>query len=64
MRVTWFPRNLLRVVAVVGILGCALRVAIDFRAGAVVGLLALLSYLALESGLTFNPGVWGRRGKP
>lgn len=64
MHVTWLPRNLILAVALVGLFAWALRVAIDFRAGAVVGLLALLSYLAFEIGLTFNPGVWGRKRKP
>lgn len=50
--------------ALVGLFAWALRVAIDFRAGAVVGLLALLSYLAFEIGLSFNPAVWGRKRKP
>jgi hypothetical protein len=64
MHFTWFPRNLLLAVALVGLFAWALPVAIDFRVCAVVGLFALLSYLAFETGLTFNPGVWGRKRKP
>lgn len=63
MHFTWYPRNLLLAAVFVGLFAWTLRVAVDFRAGVVVGLLALLCYLAFEIGLTFNPGVWGRKPK-
>ena len=64
MRTTWYPKNLLVAVALVGLFAAALRVAIDFRTGAVAGLLALMAYLAFELGLASNPTVWWRRDRP
>ncbi len=64
MKTTWYPQNLLIAVALVGLFAVALRVAIDFRTGAVAGLLALIVYLAIELGLTLNPAVWRRRDRP
>lgn len=60
MRVTWYPRNILLAVALLGLLAFALRLAIDFRAGAVVGLLALLCYIGVDAGFSFNPRAFGR----
>lgn len=60
MRVTWYPRNILLVVALLGLLAFALRLAIDFRTGSVVGLLALLSYIGVDAGFSFNPRVRSR----
>lgn len=39
----------------------AFRLAIDFEAGAVVGLAALIAYLVLEVGLAVNPVFWWLR---
>ena len=60
MRVTWYPRNVLLAIVLLALFAWGLRTAVDFRTGAVVGLLALLTYLAFEVGSTFNPGVWRR----
>jgi hypothetical protein len=47
---TWYPKNLLLAVALFALFAVALRVAIDFRTGAVAGLLALMAYLPLSWG--------------
>jgi len=60
MRVTWYPRNVLYAVALLWLLVFALRLAIDFRAGALVGLLALLCYVGVDAGFSFNPRAFGR----
>lgn len=39
----------------------AFRLAIDFEAGAVVGLAASIAYLVLEVGLAVNPVFWWLR---
>ena len=51
-------------VAVLALFAAALRVAIDFRTGAVAGLLALMAFLAIELGLPLNPAAWWRRDRP
>jgi hypothetical protein len=60
MRVIWYPRKTILAVALLGLLAFALRLAIDFSAGAVAGLLALLCYLGVDVGITFNPHALGR----
>lgn len=64
MTLSWYPKNLLIAVALVGLFAAALRVAIDVRTGVVAGLLALMVYLAIELGLTFDPAVWWHRDRP
>lgn len=64
MKATWYPKNLLLAVASFALFAVALHIAIDFRTGAVAGLLALLAYLTIELGLIVNPAAWGRRDRP
>jgi hypothetical protein len=55
MKLTWYPRSLIVVVMFLAAFAAALELAMDFRRGAIVGVLALTAYLALETILTFNP---------
>lgn len=61
MSVSVYPRNLFVAVILLALFAWALRLAIDFEAGAVVGLAALIAYLVLEVGLTVNPVSWWHR---
>jgi hypothetical protein len=47
-------------VALPGLLAFFLRPPIDFRAGVVVGLLALLCYIGVDAGISFNLRAFGR----
>ena len=60
MKLTWYPRNLVVAVVLLAAFAAALSLAIDFRRGAVVGVLALIAYVGLEAILTFNPAQWWR----
>lgn len=64
MKVTFYPKSILVAVGLLGLFAWALNLALDFRRGAVVGLLALIAYLVLETSLTFNPATWWRSRRP
>jgi hypothetical protein len=62
MKLRWYPKNVLAAVVLLAACGFALDLAVDFKSGATVGVLALIAYLSAETVLTFNPAQW-RRGR-
>jgi len=58
--VTVYPRNLLVGALMLALFAWGLNLALDFRSGAAIGVLALLLYLVFELGLTSNPSGWWR----
>jgi uncharacterized membrane protein AbrB (regulator of aidB expression) len=64
MKVTLYSKNILVAVSLLALFVWVLNLALDFRRGVVVGMLALVAYLVLETGLTFNPATWWRSRRP
>ena len=58
MKVTWYPKNFLVAVVLLIAFAATLTVAMNFRAGATVGVGGLLAYLFLDVVLTFVPAQW------
>jgi len=61
MKVTWYPRNVVVAIVFLTAFAAAVDLAIDFRGGAIVGVVALIAYVGLETLLTLNPAGWWRK---
>ena len=64
MRLTWYPKNVFGGVVLLVAFGLVLDLAVDFRRGLAVGVLALIVCLSLDTVLTFNPAQWWRQVTP
>jgi hypothetical protein len=64
MTLRWYPKNVLVGVVLLAAFAVAVDLAVDFRRGAAVGVLALIAYLSLDAVLTFNPAQWWRHRTP
>jgi hypothetical protein len=60
MKLTWYPKNLFVAAVLLVTFAGALNLAVDFRRGAIVSVLALIAYVGLEFLLTFNAAQWWR----
>ena len=61
MTVSWYPKNIVIGLILLGAFALALQMAVDAWRGAAVGIAAIVVCTVVDLMLTVNPAVWKRR---